>query len=67
VFLIDVARFKESVIPLALFDSGKKIGLDFIFITAEKLNYSDPGVIRVYNVCIYIQHCLLSYYAVLLF
>ena len=49
-FLIDVARFKESVIPLALFDSGKKIGLDFIFITAEKLNYSDPGVIRVYNV-----------------
>ena len=47
---MDVARFKESTIPLALFDTNKKISLDILFLTAERLNYSDPGVIRVYDV-----------------
>lgn len=52
VFLVDVARYKESTLPLNLFDTGKKISLDFFFITAEKMNYSDPGVIRVYDVMV---------------
>ena len=56
IFLIDVARYKESTIPLALFDTNKKISLDFLFITADKLNYSDPGVIRVYDVLISINY-----------
>lgn len=49
---MDVARYKESTLPLNLFDTGKKISLDFFFITAEKMNYSDPGVIRVYDVMV---------------
>ena len=50
VFLVDVVRYKESTISLALFDTNKKISLDFLCITAERMNYSDPGVIRVYDV-----------------
>ena len=50
VFLVDVARFKENTISLNLFDTGKKINLDFICITTERLSYADPGVIRVYDV-----------------
>ena len=49
-FLVDVVRYKESTIPLALFDTNKKISLHFLCITAERMNYSDPGVIRVYDV-----------------
>ena len=50
-FLVDVARYKENAIPLALFDNGKKISLDFLCITAENRSYADPGVLRVYDVC----------------
>lgn len=52
IFLVDVARYKESTLPLNLFNSEKKISLDYFFITAEEMNYSDPGVIRVYDVMI---------------
>lgn len=50
VFLVDVARMRESVIPLNVFDNSKKIFLDFLCITAERDVYNDPGVIRVYDV-----------------
>lgn len=50
VFLVDVVRMKDSVIPLNVFDNSKKIFLDFLCITAEKVSYNDPGVIRVYDV-----------------
>lgn len=49
-FLVDVARYNEKIIPLALFDNSKKINLDFLCITAESLSYADPGVLRVYDV-----------------
>ena len=52
VFLVDVARFKENTIPLNLFDTGKKINLDFLCVTTERLSYADPGVIRVYDVSV---------------
>lgn len=51
-FLVDVARFKESVIPLNLFDVGKKVSLDFLCITAERVSYADPGMLYVYDVAI---------------
>ena len=47
---MDVVRFREPAISLNLFDSQKKISLDFLCITAENVSYSDPGVIRVYDV-----------------
>ena len=49
-FLVDVARYNEKILPLSLFDNGKKISLDFLCITAERLSYADPGVLRVYDV-----------------
>lgn len=51
-FLVDVARFKESVIPLNLFDVGKKVSLDFLCITAERVSYADPGMLYAYDVVI---------------
>ena len=50
VFLMDVVRFREPAISLNLFDSQKKISLDFLCITAENVSYSEPGVIRVYDI-----------------
>ena len=43
-------RKREPAISLNLFDSQKKISLDFLCITAENVSYSEPGVIRVYDV-----------------
>lgn len=53
-FLVDVARYKENTLPLNIFDSNKKVSLDFLCITAEQVAYADPGVLRVYDV----GHCL---------
>lgn len=49
-FLVDVVRMRESMIPLNVFDTSKKIFLDFLCITAEKVRDDDPGVLRVYDV-----------------
>ena len=49
-FLVDIARYKENTLPLNIFDSSKKVSLDFLCITADTVSYSDPGVIRVYDV-----------------
>ena len=49
-FLVDIARYKENTLPLNIFDSSKKVSLDFLCITADTVSYADPGVIRVYDV-----------------
>lgn len=49
-FLVDIARYKENTLPLNIFDTNKKVSLDFLCITADTVSYADPGVIRVYDV-----------------
>ena len=61
-FLVDVARFKESILPLNLFDVGKKVCLDFICITAERVSYADPGALHVYDVFYISWECHLDHY-----